>query len=447
MSKAAKIGVGLLLMTMGLGCGPPDADEKLRAQIEERELDALSAPEVSAEKAELGRQLFFDPVISGNRDISCASCHLPSEGSGDGRALPIGTGSVGTGEERRPGPGRSFIPRNSPDLFLRGDPRFRVLMWDGRFQRNANGIVTTPAGNQLPARSLDDLLAIQAMFPVTSRDEMRGERGDLDIFGEPNEIAERFDSDFIGIWGALTRRLIEVERYRELFAAAYPETRPDEITFAHAANAISAFVRRDFTPLDSPWDRYARGQEEALSPAAKRGALLFYGDAGCADCHSGALLTDQDFHNIGVPQFGPGKQPEAPLDEGRRRHSIDPAMTYAFRTPPLRNLSSTAPYMHNGAYATLEGAVRHHLDPRRALETYDCSQLPEALRPSCEAGSSRRDTLLSTLDRRVDRSAGLDDEQVADLLAFLRALDSPSANSAARIPETVPSGLEPIGVR
>ncbi|MCB0238120.1 MAG: hypothetical protein KDH08_05655, partial [Anaerolineae bacterium] len=108
-----------------------------------------------------------------------------------------------------------------------------------------------------------------------------------------------------------------------------------------------------FTLLDSPWDRFLAGDDSALSTDAQHGALLFYGDAGCARCHSGNLLTDQEFHNAAVPQLGPGKGRQNPyIDLGRARETGNPDDRFAFRTPPLRNVALTGPWMHNGAFAT-----------------------------------------------------------------------------------------------
>jgi cytochrome c peroxidase len=179
-----------------------------------------------------------------------------------------------------------------------------------------------------------------------------------------------------------------------------------------------------------------------LTPAAKRGALLFYGKAGCVRCHSGSLLTDQRAHNLAVPQFGPGKPPNAPLDLGCGQTTGQPADRFAFRTPPLRNVAVTGPWMHNGAYSTLVGAVLHHLDPARALLNYDRSQLIPDLQPTVLDDPATLRAVLSTLDPLVRRPLHLRERELDDLLAFLHALTSPSVGSLdAIIPQGVPSGL------
>ncbi|HUM68759.1 MAG TPA: cytochrome c peroxidase, partial [Chloroflexota bacterium] len=109
---------------------------------------------------------------------------------------------------------------------------------------------------------------------------------------------------------------LAIPAYQELFRQAYPDVPAVELGFQHAANALAAFQAQAFTFTNSPWDRYLAGDESALSKQAKQGALLFYGRAGCAACHSGPLFTDQQYHNIAAPQFGPGRDDFAPLDYG-----------------------------------------------------------------------------------------------------------------------------------
>lgn len=424
-------------------------DQRLRALLEEQGITPLDpGPTPDPAKVALGQMLFFDKELSGSRDISCATCHHPQFASGDGIPLSIGTGGLGLGPERQRGAMRAFIPRNAPELFNRGSPEWRTMFWDGRVMgTEAEGFVKPYEFENLAALpdGLDSLLAAQALFPVTSASEMRGERADPDALGQPNELGWLDDEDLPQIWDGLMRRLLAIPGYRELFAAAYPDLAPEQLSFQHAANALAAFESDAFTLLDSPWDRYLAGDDTALSLQAKRGALLFYGEAGCARCHSGNLLTDQDFHNIGVPQIGPGKgRPgmSAHVDPGRARETSDPADRFCFRTPPLRNVAITGPWMHNGAYLTLEEAVRHHLDPVAALERYDIARLPIDLQSDTIWNETKKQALLETLDPLVATPVTLDGGQLADLLAFLEALTDPrAADLSALIPEAVPSGL------
>jgi cytochrome c peroxidase len=440
-------GVALLLIWMMclVGCErTQSADEVLRERIAKFGVRAVEpAPGThAAAKVELGRMLFFDQELSGNRDTSCATCHHPSMAMGDGRALSVGTGGAGLGPAREPGQGREHAPRNSPALFNVNDSAWRAQFWDGRVELFASGEVRTPVSGSLPA-GLESVVAVQAMFPVTSRDEMRGERGDVDAMGRSNELSEAFDSDAQRIWRGIITRLLEHEGYRQAFAEVYPTVDPEALGFEHAANAIAAFQEQELSLDQSPWDRYLRGDDSALSERARRGALLFYGEAGCGGCHAGALMTDQKFYNLGVPQLGPGKGPDKPLDQGRARVSMDPKDIYKFRTPALRHVAYTAPYMHNGAYATLEQVIRHHADPRGSLEGYDGQQLADvALRDQVNLDVKSRAELSEGIAPELSSVPVLGDGQINDLIGFLESCGDPRvAQLDWLVPDVVPSGL------
>ena len=411
-------------------------------------LEPGSAPDPA--KVALGRALFFDPILSGNKDISCATCHHPVLGTGDALALSFGTGGRGLGGDRVMGEGREFVPRNAPELFNRGASAWRSVFWDSRIEvlnsykggavPFGEGWLVTPAGESLPD-GLDSVLAAQAMFPVTSRTEMRGDAGDADVFGEENALAHINDEDLPGIWRELNARLLAIPEYAQMFGTAYPDVPTDALGFEHAANALAAFEIDAFTLLGTPWDRYLEGDVSALSSEAKAGALLFYGEAGCAACHSGELFTDQKHHNIGMPQIGPGKH-EGGRDFGRYGVTGAYGDLYAFRTPPLRNVALSGPWGHDGAYSTLEAMVRHHLGPARSLLAYD----PDTHLSNPELQASFKDdpftllTTLVTLDPLIKRKPTLTDDEVEKLLAFLHALSDP-ATLELRAPESVPSGL------
>jgi len=439
-----KLGVALALTTV-FGCGDgggSSLDGELRAALRDAGATPLDpGPALDPTLVELGRFLMFDKELSGNRDISCATCHHPLLHTGDGLSVSIGTGGTGLGPSRLLGEGRVLIPRNAPEVFDRGAPEWRTMFWDGRVSGTPETGFSTPAGAALPP-GLDSVLAAQAMFPVTSRDEMRGASGDVDVFGAANELALLPDNDFTAIWGALMARLLAIPEYVDLFAAAYPEIASGDLAFVQAANAIAAFEIDFWTLLDSPFDRYLAGDDTALANDAKRGALLFYGKARCAECHSGPLLTDQQFHNVAAPQVGPGKGAEAPLDFGRGRETSAAGDRYTFRTPPLRNVALTGPWLHDGAYATLEAAVRHHLDPASSLLAYDPSQLAPDLRDTFQGDPETIDAILATLDDKVLEPVDLTDDEVDELLAFLQTLTDPAAaDLRGDIPDRVPSGL------
>jgi len=168
---------------------------------------------------------------------------------------------------------------------------------------------------------------------------------------------------------------LAIDEYVDLFRAAYPELDTTELTIAHFANAIAAYEIAHFTRLETPFDWFLAGDDRALTPQELRGAELFVGKAGCASCHSGSLLTDQLTHSIASPQLGPGKDAESSNDFGREHETGDTADRFAFRTPPLRNVELTGPYMHSGAFDTLEDVVRHHFNPEKSLRGYTGAHL------------------------------------------------------------------------
>jgi cytochrome c peroxidase len=255
------------------------------------------------------------------------------------------------------------------------------------------------------------------------------------------------ENDLPALWGLLADRLRAIPDYVALFDDAYGIA-PEEITYVHAANAIAAYEAAAWRSDNSAFDRYLRGDEGATSEAAMRGMELFYGEAGCSQCHSGRFQTDHDFHAIATPQIGPGTGdgPSGHEDYGREHVTGAARDRFKFRTPSLRNVALTAPYGHAGAYATLEAAVRHHLDPVAALNAYDGSQAVLPGRGDLDAIDF---TVMNDPALVADIAAASEiapwpatDDEVADILAFLHALTDPAMLDLRRdIPPSVPSGL------
>lgn len=159
-------------------------------------------------------------------------------------------------------------------------------------------------------------------------------------------------------------------------------------------------------------------------------------------CHSGPLFTDQQFHVLAVPQIGPGKGAEAPADFGRGRETSRPEDRYAFRTPPLRNVTLTGPWMHDGAYTVLELAVRHHLDAVQAWHRYDVAQVDPRLRATWRNDAQEEREMFANLDPLLRVPLRLSDQEIGDLLTFLEALTDPAAFRLEDfMPSRVPSGL------
>ncbi len=421
------------------GGGKPDSmlDKNLQDLLNANNISELDfGPKQDSIKVALGRLLMYDKELSGNRDIACATCHRGTLETTDKLSLSIGTGGKGSGTNRTMGINRNRVPRNAPEVFNRGAPEWHSMFWDSRVSGDPIHGFKTPAGNLLP-KGLENVLAAQAMFPVTSDDEMRGRAGDKDVNGQVNEIAAIDGTDLPAIWDAIMKRLLAIKFYERAFAKVYPNVPKSQLGFQHAANAIAAFEIDAWTTPNSPFDQYLAGNKDALSDAAKRGGILFYGKANCVACHSGNLLTDQKHHNIAAPQIGPGKGSKAPLDLGLFLETKNRADLFAFRTPPLRNVSLTGPYMHNGAYTNLEAAVRHYNNVADAVKNYDVNQLEPSLRSTVLKKYPA--VFLATLDPQI-KTLNLSDTEINELLAFLEALTDP-VDLSLNIPKIVPSGL------
>lgn len=276
---------------------------------------------ITAAKVALGRTLFHETRLSIDGSRSCASCHQPSLGFGDGRARAVGRSGAP-------------LPRHTPTLWNIGYAG--KLFADGR------------------AESLE----AQSLMPITQPEEMGRAPGTAidGIRHDPN--------------------------YRRLFAEAFPEA--PVVNESNVAKALASYQR---TLVSGPtqFDRWLDGDNDAISVQAKRGFAVFAGPGNCASCHNGAQLTDNEFYDIGLPS----------ADRGRGAVTGRRSQDYRFRTPSLREIGRTAPYMHDGSLATLEDVVDHYSD-----QVIDRGQRTQRVR-------------LSAGDKR-------------DLVAFLRTLDSTS---------------------
>lgn len=420
---------------------PPSIDAQLRQSLARWGVIPIGPmPAQDAALVTLGQALFFDKILSGNKDVSCGTCHDPATHAGDGLSLAIGTGGTGSGAARTLGRGRAFVPRNAPTLLNAGLGLYS-LFWDGRLSGFGPGPFPAPDSVAFPPE-LRHVLQAQAMLPVLNRTEMRGDVGDVDVFGQPNELAALGDSQHVEVWQAVTRRLLAIPGYVELFREAFPSISVQRLGFQHAATAIAAFQMEVLTKTGSPFDRYLARDDAALTAAQKRGAALFFGEAPCGSCHNGPFLGGQGFANVGAPQLGPGTGDGAPLDFGFGEVIDQEFYRFAFRVAPLRNVELSAPYMHDGAYATLDAVVRHYNDVPEALRNYDVSQLRADLRASYHGDAATIEAVLATLDGRLVGPLDLTDGEIDDLVAFLEALTDPAARDlGALVPATVPSGL------
>ncbi|HID52135.1 MAG TPA: hypothetical protein EYP41_08865 [Anaerolineae bacterium] len=294
------------------------------------------------EKAELGRLLFFDPILSQNNDRSCATCHQPDLGLGDGRAKGLGMDGAD-------------LTRNVPTLWNVGYAQ--NLFWDGRLQS----------------------LEAQAELPLTHPNEM----GVTDTTAVVAEVAA-------------------IPEYQEKFNAIFP----DGVTFENIERALAAFQRTLITDV-SPFDRYAAGDFDALTPQQRRGLTLFRsGATRCFECHTAPTFAGDTFRVVGVPSDDPGRA--AVSDDGDFG---------AFKIPTLRNIALTAPYMHDGSMETLEEVLDFYADGGGRAH-----------------GIENVDVFVQGFE--------MNDQERADLVAFLYALTDESR--LPEIPAAVPSGLPVI---
>lgn len=361
--------------SMIYSCQPTGLDvnpEETIGALPQTVIDPADNPR-TPKKVALGKVLFYDPILSGNKDVACATCHHPSFGYGDGLDLPIGVGGEGQGNSRRfrtPGV-VPFTKRNAPTLL---NVAFNGMDVHGNYNPS-----TAPMFYDLRAKSLE----AQSLIPMATYEEMRG-----DVFSEANAI------------DSVLARLRAVPAYRASFQTVFGPV--NAITAQNLGKAIAAY-ERTLVANNAPFDRYRRGDASAMTEAQKRGMVLFV-QSGCNRCHSGPMFSDYKAHVLGL------------ADNDKLRDSDKGIGTYAFRTPTLRNIALTAPYMHNGKQQTLAGV----------LAFYDLITTGDQLNAHLQ--TSQLDSLLLP---RVTRSN--------DLIEFLHALTDEQFDRS--VPGNVPSGL------
>lgn len=308
----------------------------------------------------LGRRLFMDTNLSGNRNISCLVCHHPMKGTSDGLALSQTEDGLG------------ILKRNSSSLFNVGDKFNTFMFWDGRVQfhpENQSFTTPEPALNGVNPKApqitaaLSSALSAQALFPLVSHEEMRGKKGD-------NEIADAKNN--LQVWDLIIKRIKtegSSQTYVKLFNRAFPKN-PD-FNIGHAAEAMSVFMREQFQSNTSPFHRYVAGDDSAMTDKQKRGLIVFIERGKCIACHQGSLLgLNSFFASVGVPSFG--AKPFSP-DIGRGEMPGETFRSFFFKTPSLINVALTAPYMHNGAFKTIREVIQHYNNIQASLNTFDLS--------------------------------------------------------------------------
>jgi cytochrome c peroxidase len=405
-------------------------------QIESRFREKLGRP-IDRQRAHLGRLLWFDIIGGLNNDNTCGGCHSPTNGFGDTQPMAIGIDN-----NRIVGPHRTG-PRNQRRTPLAANTAlYPALMWNSRFAALSGDPFDHSAGFQFPppeGLSLSDLphlLVAQAFLPPTERVEVAG----FEFPGDNDDIRHE-----------VLRRLNAIDAYRQLFGQVFPEVAAGApITFEHFGTAMAEF---EFTLVfaDAPLDRFARGQRHALTESQKRGALLFFGKAGCVQCHrvagaSNEMFSDFRQHVIGVPQIVPAfgnvvfDGPGANEDFGLEQVTGNSDDRYLFRTAPLRNAAVMPAFMHNGAFVHLDDAIRHHLDPYTSARHYAPRDLPSDL----QGPLGPIEPVLARLDPLLQTPIPLTDEEFAQLVDFVRyGLLDPRIlpeHLQRLVPKRVPSG-------
>ena len=344
----------------------------------------------TAEKVVLGRLLFWDPLLSGQKDVSCATCHHPDFGYAENLDLSIGANGVGLGAERTFAPGSPVRPvkRNSQTVL------------NSAFNGIDNAGHHTPAEAPMFWDVRVKSLEAQALEPMRALEEMRG-----DAYSAESAIS------------TVVSRLAANGEYRRLFAQAFGNK--NAVNAQNLGRALAAF-ERSLVTTNAPFDHYMRGDTTAMTAQQIQGMNRFQ-SIGCANCHSGPMFSDFKVHVLGVPDNEKLPTSDAGVDN-----------TYAFRTPSLRNLSYTAPYMHSGVFTSLNQVVNFYNRVNRGGGRGGGGRRGggnEAV--NTNVSRDQLDPLLRQLNLRGGRQA--------DLLAFLDALNDPGFDRT--IPATVPSGL------
>jgi cytochrome c peroxidase len=445
----------LAVICLGLVTFPPEPtiaaadplDQQLSARLAElgftgnieSTLEQRLGRRIDTKLANLGNLLWFDTIGGLNNDNTCAGCHSPTNGFGDTQSIAIGIDNNGFVGPHRLGPRNQ---RRSPMVI--NTAFFPTLMWNSRFASLSGNPFDNSAGFTFPAPEgnslsyLPQLLVAQAFIPPTERVEAAG---------------FVFPGDNFDIRAEVINRLNQTAAYRKQFGEVFPAVkRGAPITYEMFARAIAEF---EFTLVfaNAPIDRYARGQRNVLTTDQKQGALLFFGSAGCVQCHqvsgkSNEMFSDFDQHVLAVPQVVPAVSnmifdgPGQNEDFGLEQLSGNSNDRYKFRTSPLRNVALQPTFFHNGAFTRLDDAIRHHLNVTESVNSYSPAMAglaPDLLGPIAPMGPA-----LARLDPLVAQPTSLTNDQFRQLVDFVRnGLLDPRAKPEhlkMLVPKSVPSG-------
>ncbi|MDQ6480636.1 cytochrome-c peroxidase [Dyadobacter sp. LHD-138] len=335
------------------------------------------------EKVQLGRLLFFDPILSGNKDVSCATCHQPEFNYAEFMETSIGVNGVGSGSNRR------FIAANDIPFVKRNSQSVLNTAFNGIKNEAVYDPEKAPMFWDLRIKSLE----LQALEPIKTLEEMRGNG-----YHEDKILDE------------VIMRIRKIPAYQTLFSKAFSgESQP--VNQVNLSRAIAAY-ERTLVATNTRFDQYMRGDSNALSSSEKDGLNSFL-VTGCAKCHSGPMFSDYKLHTLGVPDTDNRKESDSGIGN-----------KYAFRTPSLRNLRYTSPYMHSGKFKTLD----------QVLLFYEDVAGGKILNPKVK--TAQMDTLATHMDVNF--------KDISRIVEFLNTLNDDSFDKT--IPASVPSGLQVMGL-
>ncbi len=336
----------------------------------------------SEEKVALGRLLFYDPILSGNKDVACATCHQPEFNYAEFMETSIGVNGMGNGSKRQ------FQDPNNIPFVKRNSQSVLNTAFNGITNHEPYHAESAPMFWDLRAKGLEE----QALLPIATLEEMRG-----------HGVTEE------GVLAEIVDRIRKIPEYQQRFAAVFAgESQP--VTKKTLGKAIAAY-ERTLIANNSRFDQYMRGDSGALSLSEKDGLNLFL-KTGCAKCHSGPMLSDFKLHTLGVA-------------DSKNRSESDAGANgdYAFRTPSLRNLRYTAPYMHSGKFANLEQVLQFYED------------ISGGKIPNPKVKPEQMDTLATRMNVNF--------KDISRIVEFLNTLNDDDFDKT--VPERVPSGLKVKG--
>ncbi|MFB9292656.1 cytochrome-c peroxidase [Persicitalea jodogahamensis] len=336
----------------------------------------------NAEKIALGRLLFYDPILSGNKDVACATCHQPEFNYAEFMETSIGVNGMGNGSKRH------FLIPNDIPFTKRNSQSVLNTAFNGIKNHEPYRAESAPMFWDLRAKGLEE----QALLPIATLEEMRG-----------NSVTEE------NILAEVVERIRNIPEYYQRFAAVFAGD-PNPVNEKNLGKAIASY-ERTLIATNSRFDQYMRGDSNALSLSEKDGLRLFL-KTGCAKCHNGPMLSDYKLHTLGVP-------------DSKNREDSDAGINgaYAFRTPSLRNLRYTAPYMHSGRIANLEQVLQFYED------------ISGGKIPNPKVKPEQMDTLATQMNVNF--------KDISRIVQFLNTLNDDDFDKS--VPERVPSGLKVKG--